>query len=108
MKKTNLPDRYCFPAIFVYEEEQISVVFYDIELATCGDDEAEALYMARDALGGRLELMEEDGDEIPAPTPLSKIPLNENEKAVLVDVYMPTVRMEEETRAVKRTVTIPA
>lgn len=104
-----LPDSYCYPAVLTYEEGQdIAVVFYDIELATSGTDDREALYMARDALGGRLELMEEDGDEIPTPTALADIPLKENQKAVLVDVYMPAVRMDGINKAVKRTVTLPA
>ena len=50
MKKA-FPDRYCYPAIFTYEENQeIAVVFPDLELATSGIDDADALYSARDAL----------------------------------------------------------
>lgn len=52
--------------------------------------------------------MEEDGEEIPAPTPLSAIKTKENEHAVLTDVYMPFVRMANVNRAVNRTVTLPA
>ena len=52
--------------------------------------------------------MEEDNEEIPAPTPLSDITTAENERAVLVDVYMPSIRMAKVNRAVNRTVTLPA
>ena len=106
--KKQLPNTNCFPAEFTYEDGQISVVFYDIELATCGDDDTDALYMARDALGGRLELMEEYGEKIPNPTALAEIPLKDNQKAVLIDVYMPAIRMEGINKSVKRTVTLPA
>lgn len=108
MKKA-FPDRYCYPAIFTYEENQeIAVVFPDLELATSGTDDADALYSARDALGGRLELMEESGEDIPAPSRIADIEASKNERVVLVDVYMPSVRMEGVTKSVKRTVTLPA
>ena len=51
---------------------------------------------------------EEDGEEIPVPTPLSEIKTKENERAVLIDVYMPSVRLANVNRAVNRTVTLPA
>ena len=108
MKKA-FPDRYCYPAIFTYEENQeIAVVFPDLELATSGNDDADALYSARDALGGRLELMEESGEDIPMPSRIADIEASKNERVVLVDVYMPSVRMEGVTKSVKRTVTLPA
>ncbi len=108
MKKA-FPDRYCYPAIFTYAENQeIAVVFPDLELATSGTDDADALYSARDALGGRLELMEESGEDIPSPSRIADIEASKNERVVLVDVYMPSVRMEGVTKSVKRTVTLPA
>lgn len=107
MKK--LPDRYVFPAVLTYEPgQEISVVFPDLELATSGTDDKDALFSAREALGGRLCLMEEDGDPIPEPSPLSAIQTGSNAKAVLVDVFMPSVRMAEVNRSVNRTVTLPA
>lgn len=59
-------------------------------------------------LGCVLGGLEEDGEKIPDPTPLSDIRLEENERAVLVDVYMPSVRMARINRSVNRTVTLPA
>lgn len=107
--KRKLPDRYCYPAVFSYEDgKEIAVVFPDLNLATSGEDDEDAFFSARDALGGRLELMEEDGDEIPSPSKISEIQLAENERASLVDVYMPPIRMEGVTKPVRRTVTIPS
>jgi len=109
VKNQKLPDRYIFPAIFTYAPDQeISVVFPDIELATSGVDDWDALSSAREALGGRLCLMEEDGTPIPAPSPLSALSTGPNEKAVLVDVFMPSIRLAEVNRSVNRTVTLPA
>lgn len=52
--------------------------------------------------------LEEDGEPIPAPTPLKDVKLEENERALLIDVYMPSVRMSGVNKSVSRTVTLPA
>ena len=104
-----LPERYIYPAVFTYEEgEEIAVVFPDLDVATSGESDADALASARELLGAVLYGMEEDGDPIPAPTPLNAVKLEENERAALVDVYMPSIRLAKVNRAVNRTVTIPA
>jgi predicted RNase H-like HicB family nuclease len=106
MKKA---DRYCYPAVYTSEPgQEIAVVFPDLDVATSGTDENDALLSARELLGCALFGMEEDGNEIPAPTPLSEIPTQENERTALVDVYMPSIRMAQVNRSVNRTVTLPA
>ena len=52
--------------------------------------------------------LEEDGEEIPAPTSLAKVTCEANERVVLIDVYMPSIRMAHVNRSVNRTVTLPA
>lgn len=103
-------DRYLYPAIFTFEDGyEIAVTFPDLPgCATSGTDEAEAFTMAREALGGHLWCMENDNEEIPEPTPLSKIKPDENEQTVLIDVFMPAVRLAQENKSVNRTVTLPA
>lgn len=106
MKKS---DRYLYPAVFTYEVgQEIAVVFPDLDVATSGTSDEDALLSARELLGCVLCGMEEDGEELPAPTPLDKVSLEENERVVLVDVYMPSVRMANVTKSVNRTVTLPA
>lgn len=106
MKKT---DRYFYPAVFGYEDgEEISVVFPDLDCATSGIDEADALLSARELLGCVLFGLEEDGEELPAPSALSDIYPDKTERVVLIDVYMPSVRMAQTNRSVNRTVTLPA
>ena len=106
MKKT---ERYFYPAVFTYEPEQeIAVTFPDLDAATSGENEDDALISARELLGCVLYGLEEDGEEIPAPTPLSLVDTQSNERAVLVDVYMPSIRMAQVNRSVNRTVTLPA
>ena len=102
-------ERYFYPAIFIYEPgQEIAVDFPDLGCATSGTNDDDALLSARELLGCVLNGLEEDGEKIPAPTPLAEIKTKENERAVLIDVYMPSVRMANENRAVNRTVTLPA
>jgi len=102
--------KYVYPAIFTYEDGyEIAVTFPDLPgCATSGTDEPEALEMAKDALGGHLWCLEKDGDEIPYPTRLCDVKMAPNERAALVSVYMPAVRLSQENRSVNRTVTLPA
>ena len=59
MKKV---ERYFYPAIFSYEPDQeIAVVFPDLNCATSGLDNNDALLSARELLGCVLNGMEEDG-----------------------------------------------
>ena len=103
-------DKYLYPAVFTYEDGyEIAVTFPDLPgCATSGVDEFEALEMAKDALGGHLWCLEKDGDDIPVPTRLCDVDLDENEQAALVAVYMPAIRLAQQTRSINRTVTLPA
>lgn len=106
MKKV---ERYFYPAVFTYAPgQEIAVDFPDLGTATSGTNEDDALMSARELLGCVLYGLEEDGEEIPAPTPLSDMKTKENEWAVLIDVYMPSIRMAQVNRSVNRTVTLPA
>lgn len=87
--KNNLPNRYSYPAVFTYEDsKEISVVFYDIELATSGENDEDALNSAKEALSDRLSMMKKEKIEIPAPTPLHNIKLETNQKAVLIEILL--------------------
>ena len=106
MKK---PERYFYPAIFTYEDgQEIAVTFPDLDVATSGVDEADALTSARELLGIVMYGLEEDKEPIPAPTPLKQLSLDSNESAVLIDVYMPSIRNANINKSVNRTVTLPA
>jgi len=107
MKKN---DKYLFPAVLTYEDGyEIAVTFPDLPgCATSGADEAEAFSMAREAMGLHLWGMEQDGDEIPTPTPLNNVELEDNEHVVLIEVFMPAIRLAQTNKAVNRTVTLPA
>jgi predicted RNase H-like HicB family nuclease len=106
MKKS---ERYIYPAVFTYEDgQEIAVVFPDLDVATSGENDDDALTSARELLAVAMVGLEEDGEPIPAPTALKDVPLDANERAVLVDVYMPSARLSRQNRPVRATVTLPA
>ena len=106
MKK---PDRYFYPAVFTYEDgQEIAVTFPDLDVATSGENQEDALLSARELLGCVLYGLEQDGEILPEPSKLSDITAEQNEAVVLVDVFMPSIRLAQVNKAVNRTVTLPA
>ena len=63
---------YIYPAVFYPEGDgRYSVIFPDLnDLATYGDNLADAFAMAQEACGQYLFTSLRDGDVLPAPTPL--------------------------------------
>ena len=56
--------RYFDPAVFTYEEgQEIAVAFPDLNCATSGENDEDALLSARELLGCVLCGLEEDGTE---------------------------------------------
>lgn len=91
MKKA---EYYRYPAIFIYEpSKEIAINFPDLKCTTSGTNYDNALLSARELFGCVLNRLEEDREEIPVSTPLSEIKRKENEQSVLIDVYMPSIRL---------------
>jgi len=110
MRLKKLPDKYVYPAIFTDygPGKEIAVEFPDLGVATSGVDDADALQSARELLGITMLGIEEDKEKAPSPSRLSSLKLEKGETSSLIDIYMPTLRLAHETRAVNRTVTLPA
>ena len=103
------PNYYAYPAYLYYDEDGISVEFPDLPgCLPCGDTTEEALHNAKEAMGLHLYGMEQDGYEIPAPTPVRDLHPEEGGIVTLVEVFMPSIRDRAENRVVKKTLTIPA
>ena len=106
-----MKSEYSFFAVFEYNKDGISVCFPDLPgCFSCADadDTETALKNAREALGLHLFGMEQDGDAIPEPTPISKLALEKNQAVALISVFMPSVRAAVRTSFVKKTVSLPA
>ena len=52
--------------------------------------------------------MEQDGDAIPAPTPVRDLHPEDGAVIAMVEVFMPPVRDRINNRVVKKTLTLPA
>lgn len=103
-----MKDRYFFPAIFDVAEDGISVEFPDLPgCLPCGHTVEEAIKNAKEAMALHLYGMEEEGEEIPEPTDITKLKLEPNQFVVMVEAWMPPFRDEMENKAVKKTLTIP-
>lgn len=100
--------KYTFPAVFIPEEAGgYSVIFPQLDgCVTQGDTFEEARRMAIEAMSLHLYGMEEDGEEIPAPS--MEIETKKGELVVPITAWMTPFREEMENRAVKKTLTIPA
>lgn len=103
-------DRYMFPAVFEPIKGSIGVYFPDIPgCVTVGDDEVNAVLMAKEALSLHLYGMEEDGEDIPQPSSVRDIQakLEPHEFVAMIEVWMPPFRDKLYYKAVKKTLTIP-
>lgn len=97
-----------YPAIFhTAEEGGFWVSFPDIpECLTEGDDMQAAYEMAVEALGIALVGRKEDGEEIPKPTEVNQISVGDG-VLVIVEFDMLEYQKKHNSRAVKKTLSIP-
>lgn len=99
---------YVFPAYFYKEDGQYSVIFPDLnDLATCGNNLADVLYMAEDAMGLYLFTVLRDHEPIPVPPPIENLHDPEAEFVNMVMVDMKEYAKKHGDKAVKKTLTIP-
>ena len=104
-----MKNQYAFPALFYFDEDGISIEFPDLPgCLPCAHSQEEAFHNAKEALGLHLYGMEQDGDTIPEPTPVSELTPDAGGVIVMVEIFMPSIRDRMNNRSVNRTVTIPA
>ena len=102
-------ERYFYPAVFSYAPDQeIAVTFPDLDVATSGTDDIDALLSARELLGCVLCGLEEDGEDMPAPPPQADVNQVDGARGLRVGVFIPSLPGARVNRSVNRTVTLPA
>lgn len=101
--------KYVYPVIFnVDGDGKYLVSVPDLPgCCTFGDDLADAISMARDAIAMWLCDAQDQNEQIPAPTPLASVSLNDGEFASIVDVDTIAYRKANDNKAIKKTLTIP-
>ena len=100
--------KYVYPAIFEKEEEGYSVIFPDLNIATSGEDLPEAVYQARDALCLMLYDLEERKAEIPEASRIQDVAASGEQFVSLVECDTIEYRKFFNSKAVKKTLSIPA
>ena len=104
-----MQNKYFYPAIFHEAQEGgYWISFPDIpECLTQGGSLEEAYYMANEALGLALEDRIKEND-IPAPSDIKTIKVAADSVTVLIEFDMLEYRKRHDSRAVKKTLSIPA
>jgi len=97
-----------YPIVLTSDEKWMLVYVPDFDINTEGRDLADAMEMARDAIGLMGITMEDDGKPLPAPSDLRAVAAEHTEGVVsLVDVDFTEYRRANDMRTVRRNVSLP-
>lgn len=103
-----------YPVIFTETEDVVLVEVPDFQILTEGKDMADAIAMARDAIGIAGISREDNGEEIPIPSKLKQINIEDGTFAKdgvsylsLVDIDFWIYRKQLDNKMVRRNVTLP-
>jgi predicted RNase H-like HicB family nuclease len=104
--------KYVYPACFYKEEDgRHSVDIPDFSMATFGNDLTDALYMAADAIAGRIHLAIRGDESLPAPSSIRDVTPDElsvSGFASMVYVDLDAMAPAYEDKPVKKTLSIPS
>ncbi len=99
--------KYVYPAILFPSDGKICVTVPDLPgCNTYGDDKADALLMAKDAIEMWLWDAENNSEDIPEASEI--IALNSGETLTLIAADTDEYRKANDTRAIKKTLSIPS
>ena len=97
-----------YPIVLIPESVGFTVYIPDFDINTQGGDLAEAMEMARDAIGIMGIDLEDDGKQIPSPSSIQSISTADGELVSLVDVDFTEYRRKNENKVVKKNCTLPS
>lgn len=101
--------KVAYPIRLTKSKDDIIVYIPDFQINTEGKNYAEAIYMARDAIGLMGIDMEDDNEVIPSPSPINSIAKENPEDVItLVDVDFDEYRRRNDTKTVRRNVSLPS
>ena len=101
--------QYVYPAVITPEEKGMySVNFPDLEgCYTCGENLAEALYMAEDVLAFTLYDYEKEHKAIPSPSAMKAVATSGDEFVNFIACNTLEYQKRNNNKAVKKTLSIP-
>lgn len=98
-----------YPIVLTKGEKYIVVYVPDFDINTQGEDIADAMEMARDAIGLMGIDMEDDGEMIPCPSELGTVSAaHPSDSVTLVDIDFTEYRRKNDMRTVRRNVSLPS
>ena len=98
-----------YPIVMSKGDKHIVVYIPDFNINTQGTDYANAIEMARDAIGIMGIDMEDEKKPIPIPSEFASIKLENTDDVVsLVDVDFTEYRKAHDNRTVRRNITLPS
>ncbi|MCL2082688.1 MAG: type II toxin-antitoxin system HicB family antitoxin [Oscillospiraceae bacterium] len=97
-----------YPVVFTKLTDGYAAHAPDFPLDTQGDDLAEAIEMARDAIGIMGIDMEDDKKPFPKPSGLENVTCEADEFISMVDIDFTEYRRANERRTVRRNVSLPS
>ena len=95
-----------YPVILSKDGDRYFVTVPDFTVNTEGKDIADAIAMARDAIGLNVLQLEDEGEAVPEPYSRS-YQMQDDDILTLVDIDMTDYRNKYENRTVKKNCTIP-
>jgi predicted RNase H-like HicB family nuclease len=101
--------KYVYPACFYQEEDgRFSVEIPDLNLAFYGDDLPDAMYMASDAVAGRLLMLLKNNENLPKVSSQTEIkPDDETGFVSMIYTDLDTYKAEYNDEPFETTLTIP-
>ena len=100
--------KQAYPVIITKDKDFFVASTPDCETGTQGESLAEAIEMARDAIGMCGCYMQDEKKDIPIPTDIGNVTKEASDILTLVDVDFDEYRKKHEMRTVRKNVTIPS
>lgn len=100
--------KQAYPVIITKDKDFFVASITDFETGTQGESLAEAIEMARDAIGMCGCYMQDEKKDIPIPTDIGNVTKEASDILTLVDVDFDEYRKKHEMRTVRKNVTIPS
>ena len=102
--------KYVYPACFYKEEDnRYSVEVPDFPLATFGDDLGDAMFMAIDAVAGRIHLMLKEGETLPHASDIKDVkPDSDSGFVSMLCIDLDAMKSNPDEALVVKTLTIPS
>ena len=99
--------KYAYPAILYPDDNKIGVTVPDLPgCHTFGDNKADALFMAKDAI--EMWLWYAENNKLAIPAASDALPLKDGETLTLIAADTDEYRRANDTRAVRKTLSIPS